>query len=248
MSNEKVLASVAGKQITEADLDTMIAAMGRNGQRYQNPQGRAVLLEQLIAQKLFLLDATRNLMEAEPEFKAEMKRVKDELLANYAISKVLSPIRVTDEEARKFFDDNPDQFAGQATVRASHILVDSEEKANTVLASIRAGETSFEDAAKAHSTCPSSAQGGDLGEFGRGQMVPEFENACFAMEVGQVSEPVQTQFGYHIIRLDAKNEAKPLEFDAVRDQIKAKLLNDKQQAAYQSKINQLKILYPVDKF
>ncbi len=248
MSNEKILASVAGKQITDADIDAMIAAMGRNGQRYQNPQGRAVLLEQLIAQNLFLLDATRNLMEAEPEFKAEMKKVKDELLANYAISKVISPIRVTDEEAKKFFDENPDQFAGQATVRARHILVDSEEKANTVLASIRSGETSFEDAAKAHSTCPSSAQGGDLGEFGRGQMVPEFENACFAMEVGQISEPVKTQFGYHLIRLDGKSDAQPMTFEAVKDQIKAKLLNDKQQAAYQSKINQLKILYPVDKF
>ncbi len=248
MANEKILASVGGMPITDADVDRMIAAMGKSGQRYQNPQGRAVLLEQLVAQKLFLMDATRNLMEAEPQFKEELKKVKEELLANYAISKVISGLTVTDDEARKFYDDNPDQFAGRETVGASHILVDSEEKANDILASIRAGEVSFEDAAKQHSTCPSSAQGGNLGEFGRGQMVPEFENACFAMKQGEISEPVKTQFGYHLIRLDSRSETKPIAFDEVREQIKAKLLGDKQQAAYQSKVNQLKILYPVDKY
>ena len=107
---------------------------------------------------------------------------------------------------------------------------------------------SFEDAAKQSSTCPSGQEGGCLGDFGRGQMVPEFDQACFSMEVGELRGPIQTQFGYHLIRLNAKNEAKQIPFETMKDDIIRKLTQDKQQAAYQSKINQLKILYPVDKF
>ena len=78
-------------------------------------------------------------------------------------------------------------------------------------------------------------------------MVPEFENACYEMEIGEISAPVKTQFGYHIIRLDGKKEAEAPALDVVRESIRGKLLQDKQQATYQSKINQLKILFPVDR-
>ncbi len=247
MENNNVLAVVGGKQITNADVDAMIASMGQQGQAYMSPQGRAMILEELIAQKLLLLDATRNLYEREPAFKEQLARVKEDLLINYAVGKVVSGVRVTDDEAKKFFDENPDQFMGQETVSASHILVDSEEKANELLAKITAGEISFEDAARENSSCPSSREGGSLGEFGRGQMVPEFDSACFSMEVGEVRGPVQTQFGYHLIRLDGKKAAEPLHFGDVREAITRQLTMEKQQAAYRSKINQLKILYPVER-
>ena len=136
---------------------------------------------------------------------------------------------------------------GEEKVSASHILVDSEEKANELLAKINAGEVSFEDAARENSSCPSSQMGGSLGEFGRGQMVPEFDAACFEMEVGEVRGPVQTQFGYHLIRLDGKKAAEPMHFGDVREALVRQLTMEKQQAAYRSKINQLKILYPVER-
>ena len=247
MENNNVLAIVGGKQITNADVDAMIASMGQQGQAYMSPQGRAMILEELIAQKLLLLDATRNLYEREPAFKEQLARVKEDLLINYAVGKVVSGVRVTDDEAKKFFDENPNQFMGQETVSASHILVDSEEKANELLAKITAGEVSFEDAARENSSCPSSREGGSLGEFGRGQMVPEFDTACFDMEVGELRGPVQTQFGYHLIRLDGKKAAETLHFGDVREAITRQLTMEKQQAAYRSKINQLKILYPVER-
>ena len=139
------------------------------------------------------------------------------------------------------------QFMGEEQVSASHILVDSEDKANELLAKINAGEITFEDAARENSSCPSSQRGGSLGEFGRGQMVPEFDSACFEMEVGEVRGPVQTQFGYHLIRLDAKKAAEPMHFGDVREMLVRQLTMEKQQAAYRSKINQLKILYPVER-
>ena len=245
---DKVLATVGGKQIMESDLEEALASMGQRGQSYNNPQGRAVLLEQLISRKLFLMDAQKNLYEREPAFKEQLNRIKEDMLTNYAIQKSVERVKVTDEEIRKFYDENPDQFVSGTTFNASHILVADEDTAKDLLAKINAGEISFEDAAKANSTCPSGQQGGELGDFTHGQMVPEFENACAEMEVGAISaSPVQTQFGWHLIKLNKKEEGGAMKFDEVKNDIHDALMGQKQQAAYQSKINQLKILFPVDK-
>ena len=243
-----ILAKVNGVAITSADIDAELSAMGPQGQQYNNPQGREALLEQLINKKLFLADATKNLYEYDPVFKAELQKIKEDLLCNFAITKAVENVKVTDEEAKKFYDENKAMLMPGETVNASHILVDSEDKANEILKEINEGKISFADAAKAHSSCPSSQNGGSLGEFGKGQMVPEFDSAVFSMEVGEIKGPVKTQFGYHLICLDAKNEAKELPFEEIKEQLKGKLIGDKQREAYTSKINQLKILYPVDKF
>ncbi len=244
----RVLANVNGKPITEEDVDRFITALGRNGQAYNNPQGRAAVLEQLIAQRLFLLDAQRNLYEREQAFKDQLAAVKEQLLMEYSISKCVEGVRVTEDEVKAYYEAHKSELDSGETVNASHILVDSEEKANELLAAIQAGETTFEEAARAHSSCPSAAEGGNLGDFGRGQMVPEFDKACFEMEEGEVSSPIKTQFGYHLIRLNKKNPAAPIAYNDIRSQLYGQVTQEKQQAAYQSKINQLRILYPVDKF
>ena len=113
--SDTILANVGGMPITSADVDAFLAGLGQRGQSYNNPQGRAVILEQLIGQKLFLMDATRNLYEAEPAFKAELKRTKEMLLTNYAIEKAIGNVRVTEEEAKKFYDENSEQFMGDET-------------------------------------------------------------------------------------------------------------------------------------
>lgn len=246
--NSKILAKVDTTVITEADVDATIAALGQRGEAYNNPQGRKAVLEQLINKNLLLCEAKKNLYEYDPKFKAELSKIKDEMLANFAIEKAISGIKVTEDEIKAFYEEHKAELVGGATVDASHILVDSEEKANEILACINEGKVSFEEAAKEHSSCPSSQKGGSLGEFGKGQMVPEFENAVFAMAEGEITGPVQTQFGYHLIKLNKKNEAKEIPFDEIKPQLTKKVLSDKQQAAYASKLNQLKILFPVDTF
>lgn len=246
-NNRKPLAVVNHRAIYESDVDDMILEMGQRGTSYQNAQGRAMILEQLINQRLFLADAMHNLYEREPEFKAELARVKEQLLIQYATNKAFQGVTVTDAEVRQFFDENPDQFTNRQTVSASHILVDSEEQAAALLKQIQNGEISFEDAAKAYSSCPSAQNGGSLGEFGRGQMVPEFDEACFTMKAGELRGPVRTQFGYHIIRLDGVNAGEDMPYEQVAGQIKNHLMNEKLHKAYQSRVNQLKILYPVER-
>ena len=247
MGEDKIVASVGGKPITEADVSREIARMGQRGQSYNTPQGRAMVLEQLINKRLFLLDAQRNLYEREPAFKEQLQAIKEEMLTSYAVQKAVERVRVTEEEVKKYYEENKDKFVSGTNYNASHILVDSEDKANELLGQINAGEITFEDAARQFSTCPSGKQGGELGDFTSGQMVPEFENACAAMEPGQTTGPVQTQFGYHIIRLNKKEEGGDVKYADIREELTEALRGEKQQAAYQSKINQLKLLYPVDK-
>lgn len=243
----KILANVGGFPITEDDVNEFLQGLGQRGQAYNNPDGKRAVLEQLISNKLLLLDARRNLLEADPVFKAELNRVKENLLVSFAAEKAFSAVSVSDKEAEEYYENNKDRFMSEETVNASHILVDSEEKALQILAEIKSGETSFEDAARSNSTCPSGGRGGNLGDFGRGQMVPEFDEAAFSMAEGEISDkPVQTQFGYHLIKLNSKKPSEIMPFAELAPEIKEALLQQKRQKAYESKINQLKILYPVD--
>lgn len=244
----KILATVGGSPITEDEVNEFLMSLGQRGQAYNNPEGKAIILEQLIGNKLLLLDAKRNLFEAEPAFKEQLARLKDNLLAGYAAEKVIAAVNVSDKEARDYYEENKERFNSGETVNASHILVDTEERALELLSKIKSGEVSFEDCARENSSCPSGAQGGSLGDFGRGQMVPEFDVAVFTMDEGEVSEtPVKTQFGYHLIKLNKKNPATTPAFEEIAPAIKQELLGEKRQRAYESKINQLKILFPVDK-
>ena len=244
---DKILAKVGALTVTESEVDEFIAKLGQRGRGYNTPDGRKAVLEQLISSKLLLLDAKHNLYETEPEFKAELAKVRESLLINYAGNKVLASVKVSDEEAKKFYDENPDKFNEGETVNADHILVKTEDEAKEILAKIESGEISFAAAAAEYSTCPSGQKGGNLGDFGKGQMVPEFEKAAFELEVGEITKtPVATQFGYHLIKLNAKNEASVIPYEQIADQLKEMLVGEKRREAYERKINQLKLLYPVD--
>ena len=243
----KILATVSGMPITEDDVNEFLMGLGQRGQAYNNPEGRKIVLNQLVGNKLLLLDAKRNLLEAEPAFKAQLAKIKDNMLASYAGEKAISSVTVSDKEAEEYYEAHKEQFVSEESVNASHILVDSEERAKEILAKIKNGEISFEDAAKAESSCPSGQNGGSLGDFGKGQMVPEFDSAVFAMSVGEITdEPVKTQFGYHLIKLNSKKAAETMPYAQISGEIKDALLAEKRRSAYESRINQLKILYPVD--
>lgn len=245
--NSKVLASVGGIAITEMDVEEYIRELGQRGAQYNSPEGRRAILQQLVNHKLLLLEAQKNLFEAEGEFRNRLAKVKEDLLINYAAEKAISRVSATEEELLKYYNDNIDKLVEGDVVGASHILVDSEETALSILAKITSGEITFEDAAREYSSCPSGQNGGSLGEFARGQMVPEFDEAVFAMTPGEISKaPVKTQFGFHLIKCTSRREAEPVPFAEVHDELMNMLLNEKRRAAFESKINQLKIMFPVD--
>ena len=244
---DKILAKVGTLTVTENEVNEFLMELGARGQGYNTPDGRRAILEQIISSKLLLLDARRNLLETEPEFKAELAKLRENLLINYAGNKVISAVKVSDEDVKKYYEDNLDKFKQGETVNADHILVDSEEKALEILAKIESGEVSFGDAAKQYSSCPSGQRGGNLGDFGRGQMVPEFDTAVFELNVGEITKaPVKTQFGYHLIKLNSKSESSVMPYEEIAPQLTDMVLGEKRREAYEKKINQLKILYPVE--
>ena len=242
--SQEVLAVVAGEEITQADFDVYLQSVPREQQAYlSNPQFRQQCLEQLISVYLFAKKGEDEKIEESEEFKRIMASARRDVLAQLAMREILKDATVSEEEIKAFYDANQQQFKKGDTVNAKHILVDSEEKCNEILASITSGEKTFEDAAKEFSTCPSGQKGGDLGEFGKGQMVPEFEAAAFAAEIGQVVGPVKTQFGCHLIKVEAKKEAQVAPFEEVKEHIRRNLSQQKQNQIYGDAVSTLKAKY-----
>ena len=241
----KILAKVGQKEITNLDVQGAIQGLDPfQAQQFQTEEGQKYVLDDLINQELLYMYAKDNKIDQDEEFRTEMKKVEENVLKQYVINKIITSVKLTEEEKKAFFEAQKQSFSKPETASAKHILVDSEEKANDILGKINAGEVSFEDAAKEHSTCPSKDAGGDLGTFGRGQMVPEFENAVFNMNNGEVSGPVKTQFGYHLIKLENKNESSIPEYDEVAEEVGKTLLFQKQGEVYQQKLNEVKEKYP----
>lgn len=244
MNNQEVLAVVAGENITNADLDAFLQSLPQEQRMYaSNPQFRKQCLEQLIAYRVYAKLGEEMKLEETAEFKAIMENARKDILAQMAIGEVLKSVTVTDEEVKEFYEANQQRFQKGATVSAKHILVKEEAECKAILESITKGEKTFEDAAKESSTCPSGQRGGDLGEFGKGQMVKEFEDAAFTAEIGQVVGPVKTQFGYHLIKVEKKNEEKVSEFAEVEASIKRNLAQQKQNDAYMAKVSELRAKY-----
>lgn len=245
MADIKVLATVNGKQITERDMVRLLESMGQQrAMQFYNEKGRKQLLDELINQELLYLDAVEQDMDQDEVFTQQLEATKANMLKQYALHKLLGGVTVSDEEVAAYYKENRAQFFSDESVKASHILVADEQKAAEVVAEIQGG-LSFAEAAQKYSSCPSKEQGGDLGFFTAGKMVPEFEKAAFAMEVGQISEPVKTQFGYHIIQVTDKKEPGIQSLDQVKDRLKQELTKAKQNYVYANKANQLKAKYEV---
>lgn len=242
----KVLAIVNGQEITNVEVEATLSRMPQDRKAYfSNEQGKAQLLEQLIAFELFYNDAKDSGLEENEVYKERLELFKKELLAQVAMENTMMSIVVEEDEIKKFFDENSENFIVPENISAKHILVDSEEKANEILAEINDGLV-FEEAAGKYSSCPSKAQGGSLGSFGKGQMVKEFEDAAFASEIGAIAGPVQTQFGYHLIKVEEKSEKSNKNFEEVENEIRMNLLQAKQGEAYGNHVNELKSKYTVE--
>ncbi len=233
MEDKKVLATVAGKEITEADLNREMQSMDEDKKQYMdNPFYREECLSLLIDTYVFEKYGEETGADEEEEFLKVFENTKRDMLAKFVISKKLKEIAVSDHEANEYYQNHLSEFEIHASVTARHILVDTEEECSSILAKIESGEMTFIEAAKAYSVCPTGKDGGDLGEFGYGEMEEDFEEAAFAAEVGKIEGPVKTSFGYHLIKVDRKVEASKGAFEEVKDAIKKKLLLKKQNEWY----------------
>jgi len=241
----KVLAIVDGREIKESDMKALMNNLGQNAAYFKGPDGKKRIIDELVMHELMYSDALEKDIEKEDEFIDVMNTMKKSMLSQYNLRKMFNNLVVTDEEIKNFYEKNKAVYKTEEMAKASHILVDSEAKANEALEDITDG-LSFEEAAEKYSSCPSKQSGGDLGQFGRGQMVKEFEDAVFSMEVGEISEPVKTQFGYHIIKLTDHVQARSSELEEVYQEVKDSYFAEKQEKVYLTKKAELSKKYKIE--
>lgn len=242
---DKIIARVEGKPIRYSQVIRTITEMGDQGRTLLTEEGIQQVGDELVHQELLLLDAKKNRLYEDEEYTQAVEHMKEELLKQYAMNRLLSDVHGNEEELRAYYDTHTDRYT-RLKMKARHILVDSEEKAQEILDEIRAGRD-FADAAKEYSTCPSASEGGFLGEFGPGQMVKEFDQAAQTAEIGVPEGPVTTQFGSHLLLVEDRTE-NTAPFEEVRQEIAQQYDLLKQQETYLHKMHELKEEYTVETF
>lgn len=237
----KVLAEVNSGSITTGDFDREL----KNLPEYlkamaETPQGRKEMLDTMVIRELILQQASKDGLDKGAELDEKLMELRKRLIVeSFLKKKVEVESKVSDEDLKKFYEQNKDKFKSGEQIRASHILVKTEKDAKDLLAQLKAGGN-FEDLAKKSSVDSSSAKGGDLGWFGKGSMVPAFEKAALALKEGQISEIVKSDFGFHIIKLTGKRAAGIRPFEEVKEQIKGAIMPSKQQEIFQKIKEELK--------
>ncbi len=224
-----VIANVNGDEITLGHVIATVAALPPQYQQIEDDVLFDFVVEQLVQQQLLSQqqeDLTRqNALTLDNETRS--------LLAVQTVSALTDDV-VTDEAVQAAYDAQFAEFEGEDEFEASHILVETEDEAKAIKVQLDDG-ADFAELARENSTGPSGPNGGALGWFGKGQMVPEFENAVLALEKGQISDPVQTQFGWHLVILNDKRKSEAPALEAVRDDLAQTL----QQEAIQAHIDEL---------
>ena len=222
-----VVATVNGQTITEGDLTSAESDLDQQFSRLPAEQRRAAALSAIIEIRLLAGEAQAKGLDKDPEFQRRMKFLQDRALHSQVVEQEVAKA-ITDDEIRARYDKEIAAAPAVNEVHARHILVKTKEEAEAIIKQLDGG-AKFEDIAKEKSSdAGSGANGGDLGYFGPGQMVQEFEKAAFALEPGSYTkEPVQSQFGWHIIKVEDKRAQQPPAFDQVKEQVRSLLLRDK---------------------
>ena len=253
IAGAQTLVTVNGAAITQQDVDTelMQATQGRFNQVAPEKQAefRKQVLKQLIAKELVYGDAKKTGILNSKEFKKEYNKLLEIAKKNIAIQvwqkRELGKVKVSQKEMKDYYKKNQEEFKVKESVHARHILVKEEADAKKIISQLKSlkGDklkTKFMDLAKAKSTGPSGPQGGDLGFFVKGQMVPAFNEKVFSMKVGTVTKaPVKTQFGYHVIYLQEKKPANVRTFKEAQSVINQRLKLEKFKVSVQEKMKEL---------
>ena len=224
VSPDTVVATVGEDSITEADIAFAAEDLQQELGQIPPAERKAFLVTVLIDMKVMALAAREAQLDQTDIFRRRLQYLEERALRRAFFAEHIAA-EVTEEAVQTAYDAFIAEFAPEAEVRASHILVATKEDADAIKAELGTGKA-FADLAKEKSIDPSAAQNaGDLGFFSRGMMVQPFEEAAFALaEPGEVSEPVQSQFGWHVIRLEEARQSQPPALDALRPQLQQQVM------------------------
>ncbi len=222
---DKVLAEVNGIPIRESDMALAEAEIGAELARIPLAERRAIVLRYLIDTILLAEAGKKAGLDKDPAFQKRLAFYMRRALRDAYFDKYIRDA-VSEAEAKAIYDKQVAGMKPEEEVRARHILVKEESEARDIIERLARGED-FAKLAKEKSIGPSKVQGGDLGYFPRGRMIKPFEDAAFALKVGEVSEPVKTRFGWHVIKVEDRRKRPIPSFDSLKDQIMAPLIRQK---------------------
>ncbi|GHC76196.1 peptidylprolyl isomerase [Limoniibacter endophyticus] len=247
-----VVATVDGKEITQGELALIQEELGQQFAALPEDQRQAAALVALVEVKHFASEAEKEGIDKTPEFQLRLDHLRSRALHSQYVASLEK--QITDEELKAEYDAQIAKIPASEEIHARHILIrgsdnaeedaKAKEKAEEIIGQLNDGGN-FEELAKENSADGSASEGGDLGYFGKGQMVPPFEEAAFALEKGAYTkEPVKSQFGYHIIKLEDKRDRQPPAFEDVKDQVRSMMLSQKYQGIVRDLPNQAKVDIP----
>ena len=243
------VAKVGSVTITQDDVSRELKGLPEQIQRmFEGPEGAEKFVDELVKKEMLYQEAKKKGFESNPDYQKKLEDFKKLTLISLLLEKEIEDkAKVGDKDVKDYYDKHKADLTTNNQIRASHILVKSEEDAKKILDQVKKGGD-FKKIAKEKSIDTGSAQnGGDLGFFSKGQMVPEFDKAAFSLKEGELSGPVKTQFGYHIIKVTGKKEGKAVEFDKVKDLLTQKVTAEKQKEAFDSYMEGLRKSYTVEK-
>lgn len=250
------IASVDGRPVTDQQVLQMVQAVRdpRQLYRFTTDEGKKDLVDKLIDMELVYKAAKSENLQNDPEVKKMLDGYAKQLLFVFYLQKHMEEMsgEIDEAAAKKYYGENPDEFQQGEQVKARHILIKVDENADAstvatakkkidALAAKIKGGADFAKLAQENSDDPGSKiKGGDLGLFGRGRMVPAFDETAFGMAVGEVSAPVRSKFGFHLIKVEERKESSSREFDEVKAQLIRKMNFEKQQKAYDDIVGKLR--------
>jgi peptidyl-prolyl cis-trans isomerase C len=236
-----VVATFTGGQLTSDQVLKEFERLPAPSRTYLSaPDRKRQFVENLVVNELLYQEGKKSGYDTDPEIDRQVNDLRKRLVVQRVMKQYQTPPTVSDDQVRAYYDQNKELYS-TTQIHASHILLKDEQTARETLAELKAHPERFADVAREKSTDAVSAKrGGDLGTFGPGRMVPDFERAAFALKPGEMSDVVKTQYGYHIILVTERKEGAPKPFDDVKEQIRATLRSKGLQEQMQGHLDQLK--------
>jgi peptidyl-prolyl cis-trans isomerase C len=238
----KALAVINGKELTVGEFDLRWSQMPESARKsYDSPEGRKKFLEELITRELLLQEAKKRGLDRDRTLVERVERFKERsILDGLMKEEVDSRVTVTQDEVKAFYTTHSESFTAPRESRVSHILVKTEADALDLKKRLNEGEDFAGLARKVSLDLATRYKGGDLGVIKPGQMVPQFEQAVRHLKVGEISPPVATQFGYHIIKLNDRTAGTVQSFEETKDQVKDQLLLEKKRKRFDDLVASLR--------
>lgn len=234
MAQDAVLAKIGNRTVTQADLNGLANAVPEKYRdMYLTPENRKKTLDYIVNIYVLAAEAEAQGIDKAPDIQKLMDFTQKDLLARIYLDRMAKDLPApSEQEAKQYFEKFKDQFTTPESIHLHHILVNTEKEAKTVLERLKKGEK-FADIAGQVSICPSKAKGGDLEWLPKGSLVPEIEDVAFSIKNGQITGPVKSKFGYHVLFVEDKKPAQEGSFDMAKDYIFEQLRFQSQQDNYE---------------